>query len=75
MFVAKFVDGPMNGRQMELQKLELTVKVKIRIDPGAASAGDEVSVQKGVYIREANPSRSKTPSKSPYLYVWDGFHG
>lgn len=73
MFIAKFVAGPMNGREMELQKLELTVHVKLRVDQDAASGDDEVSVQKGTYIREADPRRSKTPSTIPYTYVWDGW--
>lgn len=74
MFIAKFVKGPMAGQEMELQKLDLTIHVKMRVDLGAPSADDEVSYQKGIYIREANQHRSKTPgSKTPYTYVWDGF--
>lgn len=75
MFVAKFVKGPMGGRLVELEKLELTIHVKMRVDPGVTSADDEATFKKGIYIREADMHRSKTPgSKQPYTYVWDGFY-
>lgn len=75
MFIAKFVNGPMDGREMQLQKLDLTVRVDVQLYPGSPSAGDEISYQKGIYIRKANANRSKTPgSKTPYAYIWDGFY-
>ena len=74
MFVAKFVKGPMDGREMELEKLELTIGVEMRVHQGAPSDDDEVSFQEGTYIREADQHKSKSPgSKHPFIYVWDGF--
>lgn len=75
MFVAKFVKGPMDGREMELQKLDLTIRVDVQVYPGSLSAGDEIMFEKGIYIREANQHRNKKPgSKIPYVYIWDGVH-
>ena len=74
MFVAKFVKGPMDGRQMELRTLEITIRVDVQVYPGSPSAGDEVAFKKGIYIRKADQHRSKSPgSEHPYVYIWDGF--
>lgn len=76
MFVAKFVKGPMDGREMALQKLDLTIHVDVRVYPGSPSAADdEIIFEKGIYIREANQHRNKKPgSNIPYVYIWDGVH-
>ena len=74
MFIAKFVKGPMDGREMALQKLDLTIHVDVQVYPGSPSAADdEIIFEKSTYIRKADQHRSKSPgSKIPYTYVWDG---
>lgn len=73
MFIAKFVNGPMDGREMQLQKLDLTIHVDVQVYPGSPSARDEIIFEKSTYIRKADQHRSKSPgSKIPYVYMWDG---